>query len=217
MNNSEDIDIKILTLNVRGLKSNKKRKCIINWLQKVANADVIFLQETYIDERIGKRMALEWKGAQYHSYTESNHSRGVSILFRPKLNVHVMNSKYCNVGRRLLLNVKIGNQEYCLVNIYAPNDVRSRIDFFKSTQAWIKQHSITDTRIVIAGDLNSIDDKRDRASGHLSKCAKDLTVFKQFNSVCDVWRKQNPNTVQYTYIDPAHAQNGSRIDYILST
>ena len=215
MDSSQDIDIKVLTLNVRGIKSNKKRKCVFNWLRKTADADIIFLQETYVDKKLGKRIETEWNGLKYHNYTDSNHSRGVSVLFKSKLDVQILDCKTCSEGRCLLLNVKIDNQHYCLVNIYAPNDVASRINFFKRTQKWIKENSKTDTHIIIAGDCNSIDDKRDRASGHLGRCAKHFTDFKYFNGVCDIWRKQNPDAVEYTFIDPGNVRNGSRIDYIL--
>ena len=42
-------------------------------------------------------------------------------MFKEKLNVEILNSKCCDDGRILLLNVKIHDKVYCLTNIYAPN------------------------------------------------------------------------------------------------
>lgn len=41
-----NIDIKILSLNVRAIRSFDKRKAIFNWITK-KKSDIIFLQETY--------------------------------------------------------------------------------------------------------------------------------------------------------------------------
>lgn len=135
-------NVQLLTLNVRGLKGNKKRKCIISWLKKTMVSDIIFLQETYIDKEVEKRLSNEWNGQHVHCYGSSNHSTGVSILFKPKLDVQIVNHISSQDGRKLLLNVILNNQKLCLVNVCAPNDVKHRIEFFKNSQRWIKQHCI---------------------------------------------------------------------------
>ena len=65
---------KIISLNVRGLRSLKKRKAIFLWLEK-QKSDIIFLQETYStfeDENIWR---TQWKGKLFFSHG-SNHSKG---------------------------------------------------------------------------------------------------------------------------------------------
>ena len=44
--NAGSVKFKMLSLNVRGLRSLEKRKSLLIWLQK-ENGDIIFLQETY--------------------------------------------------------------------------------------------------------------------------------------------------------------------------
>ncbi len=213
----DNTNIQLLTLNVRGLKGNKKRKCILNWLKKTMCPDIIFLQETYIDKEIDQKLSKEWSGQHFHSYSSSNHSAGVSILFKPKLDLRIVGHFSSQDGRKLLLNAILNGQKLSLVNLYAPNDVQRRIEFFKNAQRWIKYHSDTDTHVIIGGDLNSIDCHRDRASGNISSCAKHLSSFKTALDVIDIWRDQHPNQNEYTYIDPTNPQKGSRIDYILTS
>ena len=45
-NNKEYTDFKLLSLNVRGIRSATKRKALFMWLEE-QKADIIFLQETY--------------------------------------------------------------------------------------------------------------------------------------------------------------------------
>ena len=43
---SNNLHLKLLSLNIRGLRDFVKRKAVVNWINK-QNADIIFLQETY--------------------------------------------------------------------------------------------------------------------------------------------------------------------------
>ena len=77
------LNFKIISLNVRGLRSLKKRKAIFLWLEK-QKSDIIFLQETYStfeDENIWR---TQWKGKLFFSHG-SNHSKGTMILIREGL------------------------------------------------------------------------------------------------------------------------------------
>jgi len=45
------VNFKMLSLNVRGIRSLEKRKAVLIWLNK-RNAHIIFLQETYSTKEI---------------------------------------------------------------------------------------------------------------------------------------------------------------------
>lgn len=66
-----------------------------------------------------------------HCFSESVHSRGVSILFKKNSKVEILNHYKSLDGRRLLINVKYNDQILTLVNVNAPNSEKDRIDFFK--------------------------------------------------------------------------------------
>ena len=76
-----------LSLNVRGLNKTIKRRQIFVWLHQ-QNPDVVFLQETYSSAQNLKSWESEWGGKMIGSHG-TNHSRGVMILFRSKLEVNL--------------------------------------------------------------------------------------------------------------------------------
>ena len=51
-----NLQFKLLSLNVRSVRTFDKRKCILNWLGK-QDVDICFLQETYSSNEIEK----QWK------------------------------------------------------------------------------------------------------------------------------------------------------------
>ena len=87
MNDSNPIQIKIVTLNVRGLNKSIKRRSIFRWLHK-QNAHFYFLQETYSDEKLKDVWEAEWGGKIFCSHG-TKHSKGVMILVNPKYDIEV--------------------------------------------------------------------------------------------------------------------------------
>ena len=84
----EDLNINISTLNVRGLRDDAKRKVRFNWFRNQC-ADIIFLQETYVDKHISEKFGREWPGLHFHAFSSTNHSRGVSTLLSKNKNFKV--------------------------------------------------------------------------------------------------------------------------------
>ena len=79
MHNSVKLDI--LSLNVRGIRDQSKRRSIFSFV-KDQKAHIYYLQETFSepnDETIWKK---EWGGAMFFSHG-TNHSKGVCILVNP--------------------------------------------------------------------------------------------------------------------------------------
>jgi len=67
MNDSNPIQIKIVTLNVRGLNKSIKRRSLFRWLHK-QNAHFYFLQDTYSDEKLKAVWEAEWDGKIFCSH-----------------------------------------------------------------------------------------------------------------------------------------------------
>ena len=78
---------KIISLNVRGLNGSRKRRQVFRWLYQ-QKSDIIFLQETYSSLDAIGRWEAEWGGKIVSSHG-SSHSRGVMILFKPRLDVNI--------------------------------------------------------------------------------------------------------------------------------
>ncbi len=97
--------MKIVTINVRGLNNPTKRMTIFKWLEN-GHFDIILLQETFCTSDSVKYVQKDWSGSSFHSISNSNHSKGVSILFSPKLDFKLLDSHACDDGRNYLLTLK---------------------------------------------------------------------------------------------------------------
>ena len=73
----DNVDFKLISLNVRGIRSATKRKALLLWLNK-QKADVVFLQETYRTKEVEPVCNTQWKGKMFYSHG-TNHSCGVLV------------------------------------------------------------------------------------------------------------------------------------------
>ena len=80
------------------------------------------------------------------------HSKGAMILFKPSLNVDILEITVDKNGRFLVANININQDNLCLVNIYAPNDQNQQVNFFDKIIDPIRRSS-TDN-ILLGGDFN---------------------------------------------------------------
>ena len=130
--------LQIYSLNWRRLNTYEKRVKLFTWLNDV-NADVIFLQETHFIEIKQFIYDSRWHGKTVHCFSESEYSRGVSILFRKGLPVESFNTHTSLEGRRLLVNIRYDDTIFTFVNVYAPNTDAERTYFFKRLSIWTNQ------------------------------------------------------------------------------
>ena len=115
--------LSVVSLNVRGLHNSGKRHSVYRWL-KENKYNLCCLQETYCTKSHDVRFKRGWSGDIFHSFSNSTHSRGVSIMISKGLNYKVTSHR-----RLLLLNLEIDKQEFTVVNVYAPKEVHDRIVF----------------------------------------------------------------------------------------
>ena len=162
--------------------------------------DVIFLQETYSTKEVETIWSSEWGGKIFYSHG-SNHSKGVAILFNPKLDVHAENTESDKNGRYLMLETKIYDTTFLFCNIYSPNDNNSQNSFFSSLNGTLQHYA--DMQIVIGGDFNCALTPLDKTGG--TSVERKKTVISEITNLCttyklqDVWRLQHPNLSQYTW------------------
>jgi len=127
------VKLDVLSLNVRGIRDQIKRRSIFSFL-KDSKTNICFLQETYSelnDEIIWKN---EWGGEIFFSHG-TNHSKGVCILINPSFHCQV---DYCYIiksGRIVLITITLGPQKLSLCNIqklslcsiYTPNNQTNQL------------------------------------------------------------------------------------------
>ena len=113
-----NLDFKMLSLNVRGIRSFDKRRAFFNWIAK-ERSDIIFLQETYCTPEVENIWKSQWRGSVFFSHG-SQHNRGVIILLKENFDSEVNMYREYEQGRFLILKAFIQGQSFALVNIYAP-------------------------------------------------------------------------------------------------
>ena len=82
--------------------NRRKRRQLFRWLHVHNKFDIISLQETFSSRDVETVWKADWGGDILYSHS-INHSRGVMILFNPKLDKRVDHIKADKNGRYLLL------------------------------------------------------------------------------------------------------------------
>ena len=122
-----NFQFKLLSLNVRGIRSFEKRECVFNWLLK-QNADIFFLQETYSTKEIENQWRKQWRGELFFSHGTSR-SKGVLVLVRENLDFKVKSTYTNDSGRFIFLDTLIQDSPFLLANIYAPTKLLNNVSF----------------------------------------------------------------------------------------
>ena len=190
--------LSLITLNVRGLNSSRKRRAIFRQLHQ-KNASIIFLQETYSTNNLEKVWSNEW-GSKIYFCHGSKHSKGVAILFNPKLRVEIEQQIQSEDGRILILRVQVYDLKLVCANIYTPNDTSSQIIFIRHVQNLLRRFS--GENIILGGDFNCPFAKDDKEGGRdlssKKNVAAELKLLLSSLELKDVWRKLHPDDNQFT-------------------
>ena len=202
------------SLNVRGINQTRKRRQLFRWLHN-NKFDIIFLQETYSTKNIETVWKSEWGGKVYFNHG-TNHSRGVMILFNPKLDVLVDNIETDNDGRYLLLQATIHDFSIQLCNIYSPNNNCDQKMFFSNVIDVIKKRP--SNSFIIGGDFNCALTSRDKIGGaaveRKNNVISEIKKLRDSFKLQDIWRCQHPDQAQFTWRDKA-LKTQCRLDYWL--
>ena len=191
--------LSFITPNVSGINSSRKRRAIFRQLHN-KNASVIFLQETYSSNNQEKLWSSEW-GSKIHFCHGSKHSKGVAILFNPKIQVTIENQMQSEDGRILILQVVIDDTKLVCANIYAPNDPGAQHRFYLHLNNILQKFS--SESVILGGDFNCPLSKEDKEGGrdfshkyHVAEEIKSLTCSLDLE---DVWRNLHPNKKQFKH------------------
>ena len=207
--------VKFLTLNVRRLRNQEKRRSIFSYLKK-QKANIYLLQETFSNPKDERIWSAEWGGQIFYSHG-SDHSKGVCELIKPNSPIHVEIVELDTNGRFIILRLKTPSEtSFNVVNIYAPTDYHEQIDFIKSFTK--KIISLTDSsNLIIAGDWNTTLNSIDKQGGLVWKETKyrnSLIYFLKAANLIDIYRKIHPKNKTFTY-ESKTLKLKSRIDFFL--
>lgn len=83
--------MRIVTWNVKGLRSAGKRYMVLRYLKRLG-ADVALLQETHLEEKDFSRLRFSWVGGVYSSPSKT-HKAGAITLVHKNLNCEVTHNR----------------------------------------------------------------------------------------------------------------------------
>ena len=202
--------LNIISVNTRGLNSKEKRDKFYRWIIDT-KLDVILIQETHFVEKYALQYECGWNGLSLHCFSDSSFSRGVSILFRKGLDINIISIHKTKDGRKLLVNLNIGDSTYSFINVYAPNQEGSRIEFFKGMRRFISNFTLNSANTILCGDFNC-----HMEGTSIDKSTKILKDILKYMELIDVWQGKNGNTNGYTWCDATNTPK-SRIDFIFAS
>ena len=192
------ISLKIGSLNVWGLGDNQKRREIYTWLRN-KQMNIYLLQETKCTPDKEQQWKNEWGfDCVFNSYDRAAH--GVSIMFNQNFQFEIKDVVKDNLGRFIIVHLKLEQEDIVIANIYGPNNDDSIFfhNLFQQLDKFIQYP------LVLAGDTNICLQEIDKKGGrpfylsHRQARTSLLEHMETFNLV-DVWRCIHSNTKQYTW------------------
>ena len=206
----ESLEIKLYSLNVRGLANSTKRRCVFSWLRKQPFS-LYLLQETHSTKNCESIWTSEWGNKIYFSHGKSD-SAGVCVLLSVNCGLEILEVHRDSEGRLLLLNLSYGGCKFTIVNLYGPN--KDDVNTFQNLHVLLNDYG--EEPMVIGGDFNTIQDPLiDRYPTHVQyhpHCYDAIETLKSDFDLVDIWRNRNPNKLQFTW---RSNMSRSRIDYLL--
>ena len=211
--------LKMVSLNVKGLRGVNKRRAIVEWSKQ--KGDIIFFQETFSTIDIENPWDREWNGKCFFSHG-SNHSRGVCILITEKLNLTVLRSEIDLEGRYILLEIEIQGKRLILCNVYFPtrDKQQEQLYFLNLVSGHLNDFNLNKAPIIAGGDFNmirnfdlDISSKRSNRGHHFNL---EFEEFLGKFDMSDIWRKRNSDKIQFTYRQ-SNPLIQSRLDYWITS
>ena len=147
----------------------------------------------------------------------SSYSRGVMILFKPRLDVDFGKITADIFGRCILAETIIDGTKMVLVNIYAPNDATQQVAFLRDVSKECLIPYANDN-LVLGGDFNctlsTLDKKGGRPIDSKTKAPpNELQSLIKTHNLLDSWRFKNPDLPGFTWAN-ASMKMQCRFDYL---
>lgn len=205
----------ICSLNCQGLARKEKRFRLFSWFQQ-QKCDILMAQETHLSKDLIKQINNEFHGKHLHSLGTTN-SRGVSYFINKSLDFKLINEFCDKEGRIIIINIEIQDKIFTLVNLYAPNEVHARNQFYKKVSKLIEEHTLG--ALIVGGDMNdllsALDTKNNKLHKKLKKPVNGLKQLIKTHKLIDIWRQLNKDKKQFTWKRKNSTNEASRIDFFI--
>ena len=187
------MDLRLASLNGRGLRSDSKRSYLLLYLQH-RGIDICCLQETRFDSNFHEDI-LSKDHLSFSAYFESS-SRGVTWLVSRRLVAMWALVLSDPTGRLCVQDVTIKDKVFRLIG---PNATRELLAFFRRIEPYV----IPSKRVILVRDWNAVlDPNLDRGASSAGTNTLDARYFRKFVErldLVDKFRKRHPNKVAWTW------------------
>lgn len=191
------MDLRIGSINARGLGDKCKRREIFNWL-KCKKMSVYFIQEAHCTEDNIHVWRAEWGYQALFSCCASNKA-GVAILFNNNFSFQLSKAYTDPRGRFIICDLITNGKHITLANIYTPNE--DDPSFFSSVFNQLLDFKCEE--IIVGGDFNlTLNVDKDKKGGLARSHKKSLEVINDFSAnldLIDAWRVLNPESSRFTW------------------
>ena len=208
-------NLKVMTLNVRGLKNRIKRNSTFKQIRR-EKIHIAALQETYLSSNDMLQVEREMGGIVHYSKADGR-SKGLITYFDKSLQVENI-ALLVKTDRIIVSSVTIDGHVMHIINIYAPCIENEKNLFLKEISNIINTHIPPEciNNIICLGDFNMvISNTLDIVSGgqHPKVTSDRFRSTMNRLALSDVWRVQHPTEKDFTWSrgTPAVAR---RLDYI---
>ena len=201
--------LNIISLNVRGLRDENKRRAIFQHYRPSCN--VLCLQETHSTASEESCWCAEWGGKIVFSHGSSN-SRGTAILFKKGFSYKIISSQSAEDGRVCSVLMNVEDVLILLVNIYGPN--KDSPEFFSDI---CHTAGLQNDKLIIVGDFNTVMDPEIDTTSDNYPNRQSSNRLRQLMSeyvLEDAWRAQNNETKRYSWFRK-NPRQASRLDFAL--
>ena len=224
------VGLRVLTLNVGGMRDRGKRQRIFHFLKnQLLGWDVIMLQETHlVKDSEAVWWGVQWAGPDqavcddsarrsFWSPSHSPHTGGTAILFNRGVAVDIEQIVLDNSGDGAYVGVQCSTrgQQYTFVSVYAPAQGDDRRAFI-STLPTFKQHG---HKLVMGGDWNCVPSASADTHGmsdYANVGGRELNNYVRQHRLVDVWRDLKPTATGVTR-RVWGAVRGTRLDRFYTT
>ena len=163
------------------------------------------MQETYSSAQNIKSWEAEWGGKTIGGHG-TNHSRGVMILFKPKLDVNIEQIISDKNGRYILAEVLVEGEKFVFLNICAPNDQSQLVQFLRGLSIYVLNKYAGD-KIVLGGDLNCVMNEFDKCGGcsfqQKKTVIQEMKALMRTHNLIDTWSCKRPNKRAFMWNNPS--------------
>jgi len=163
----------------------------------------------------------------------TNHSRGVVILFKPKLDVNIEQIISDKNGRYILAEALVDGEKFVFLNIYAPNDQTQQVRFLRGLSnsvlnKYAGERIVLGNKrigpivlrigpIVLGGDSNCVMNEFDKRGGRSLEQKKtviqEMKTLMRTHNLVDTWSYKHPNKQAFTWNNPSK-KIYCRLDYL---